>query len=407
MSNTLRENIDWVGYVDWSVRDFHGYATHRGATYNSYLIRDEKTALIDTVKGPYARNLLDNISELTELENVDYVICNHAEPDHSGAMAKVLKALPNATLVCNAKCEKALSQHHDTTGWKVQLVKSGDTLSLGKRTLQFIDTPMVHWPESMFTYAQEDKILFSMDAFGQHYATSLRFDDEVMICTAMEEAKVYYANIVTPFGRQVANVLKAAEVLDIEMIAPSHGVIWRKHVSEIVEAYRNWSAYRPKRKVLVIYDTMWNSTGQMAQAIHEGASIDGVTAELIDIRASNLTKIAADVLDAATIAFGSSTLNNGLLPMAGAVLTYLKGLRPAGKVGFAFGSYGWMTGGPAAVEEYYKALKWELVREPLVAQYCPTEEVLEECRKAGRALAEKAMEMAPDRKVGGRICNDP
>lgn len=390
MNTTLRENIDWVGYVDWTVRDFHGYETQRGATYNAYLIRDEKTALIDTVKAPFADSLLGNVAVLIDLAKVDYVICNHAELDHAGALPRVMEALPGAALVCDKKCEAALSKHHDTSSWNIQIVATGDILSLGKRTLRFIETPMVHWPESMFTYVPEEKLLFSMDAFGQHYASAQRFDDETPLHTLLEEAKTYYANIVMPYGKPVAAVLEQAGELDIDMIAPSHGVIWRSHVPKILEAYRNWAVCRPEPKVLVIYDTMWDSTAQMARAIHEGASAAGVEAKLIHIRRSTLTRIAAEVLDAAAVAFGSATLNQGMMPMAGAVLTYLKGLRPVGKAGLAFGSYGWGKGGPEAVDEWLKTMKWDRLREPLKAQYRPTSDVLDECRAAGKMLAEKA-----------------
>ncbi len=397
MSSRVLDAVDWVGYVDWTVRDFHGYNTPRGATYNSYLIRDEKTALIDTVKGPFADELLRNISGLAELSSVDYVVCNHAEPDHAGALPRVMEALPNATLVCNKKCVAALSRHFDTSNWKTQLVATGDSIQLGKRTLQFINTPMLHWPESMFTYVPEDKLLFSMDAFGQHYATSLRFDDQVSPQAALDEAKAYYANIVMPYGKQAAGALKRADELDVEMIAPAHGIIWRSHVAEIRKAYRSWAVQRPEPKLLVIYDSMWGSTAKMARAIHEGACEVGVDALLIHIRSWNLTRIATEILDSAAVAFGSSTLNRQMMPMASAVLTYLKGLRPTGKASFAFGSYGWGRGGPEAVNECLDGMKWEIVRDPLRAQFSPTTEILDECRAAGRTLAQKAQEMAAAR----------
>ena len=403
----IADRVHWVGYVDWNVRDFHGYTTDRGATYNAYLVEDEKTALIDTVKGPYADYLLDNVASLTDLSKVAYVVCNHAEPDHAGALDAVINALPNAVLVCNKKCLAALSRHFDTSGWKVETVATGDVLSLGARTLGFIDTPMVHWPESMFTYLSEEKILFSMDAFGQHYATSQRFDDEVVLCTAVEEAKAYYANIIMPYGKQVAGVLGRVADLDVKMIAPAHGVIWRTHVARILDAYRNWSVCRPRKKVLVVYDTMWGSTAEMARAIHEGASLPGVDAVLVSIRDSNLTRIATEVIDAATVAFGSSTLNRGMMPMAAAVLTYLNGLRPANKAAFAFGSYGWGKGGPDSVDDWLEAMKWEILREPLKVQYRPTRKALDECREAGRMLGEKAIEMAADRQAGKSLCVDP
>ena len=407
MNTTLCENIDWVGYVDWTIRDFHSYNTRRGATYNAYLVRDEKTALIDTVKAPYAEQLLQNVAALSELSTVDYVVCNHAEPDHSSALPRVMQALSGAALVCNKKCKAVLGQHYDTSSWKIQVVADGDTVSLGKRTLQFIETPMVHWPESMFTYVSQEKLLFSMDAFGQHYASSQRFDDEVSLCTVMEEAKTYYANIVMPLGKPVAACLKRAATLEIEMIAPSHGVIWRSEVAKIVAAYQNWAVCRPKPKVLVIYDTMWEGTGRMARAILAGASLPGVETVLIHVRSSNLTRIATEVIDAATVAFGSATLNRGMMPMAAAVLCYLQGLRPVGKAGFAFGSYGWGKGGPEAIDQWLRTMQWEILREPLRAHYRPTPEVLDQCRAAGKLLAERAKETAADRKAGGKLCVDP
>ena len=400
MDSSVLEGIDWVGYVDWTVRDFHGYNTPRGATYNAYLVRDEKTALIDTVKGPFAEELLKNVAALAELSEVDYVVCNHAEPDHAGALPRVMEALPGATLVCNKKCVATLSKHFDISGWKTRGVAAGDPIRLGKRTLEFIDTPMLHWPESMFTYVPEEKLLFSMDAFGQHYATSRRFDDQVSPQVALDEAKAYYANIIMPYGKQAAGALRRADELDVQMIAPSHGVIWRSHLSEIRKAYRSWSAQRPEPKVLVIYDTMWDSTGRMARAIHEGACDPGVDALLIHIRSWDLTRIATEVLDTAAVAFGSSTLNREMMPMASAVLTYLKGLRPSGKAGFAFGSYGWGKGGPEAVNECLTAMKWEIVRDPLKAQFRPTPEILDECRAAGKTLAERAKQIAADHPGG-------
>jgi flavorubredoxin len=406
VDTTLRENVDWVGCVDWNVRDFHGYHTQYGSTYNAYLVRDEKTALIDTVKAPYAGELLQNVSARAELSRLGYVVCNHAEPDHSGALPRVMEAMPQATLVCNRKCQAALSQHYDTSRWSIRVVADGDTLSLGQRTLRFIETPMVHWPESMFTYLPEQKLLFSMDAFGQHYATSQRFDDEVSRCAVMQEAKAYYANIVMPYGKPVAKCLEKTAQHDVEMIAPSHGLIWRSGVEQILAAYRNWSRCRPRPKVLVIYDTMWGSTAAMAGAILQGASLPGVETVLIDVRSSNLTRIATEVLDAAAVAFGSSTLNAGMMPMAAAVLTYLEGLRPVGKAGFAFGSYGWGRGGPETIHKWLAAMKWEVLREPLRSQYRPTPEVLRQCRAAGSMLAEKAGEMAADRKAGQGVGPD-
>lgn len=394
MTTALCDGIDWVGYVDWSVRDFHGYNTFRGSTYNAYLIRDEKTALVDTVKAAYAAELLTNIAQLTDLDRVDYVVCNHAEPDHGGAMSAVMAACPRATVVASRKCQESLSGYHDTSGWSWHLVGTGDSLSLGRRSLTFLETPMVHWPDSMMTYCPEEKLLFSMDGFGQHYASSGRFDDQVPLDEAMWEAKAYYANIIMWAGKPIARALEAASTLEISTIAPSHGVIWRKHHGEILAAYKDWVVCKPQPKVLVAYDTMWESTAAMAQAIYEGACQPGITVKLFNLRANNLTWLATEVLDAATIAYGSSTLNGTLLPAAAAGLAYLKGLRPVCKAGFAFGSYGWSKGGAKAVQEALEDMKVELLREPLEAQWRPGPQVLEECRQAGRMLAEKALALA-------------
>lgn len=392
METGLCEGIDWVGYVDWTVRDFHGYVTQRGSSYNSYLIRDEKTVLIDTVKAPYVEELLANVSKRVPLSKVDLVVCNHAEPDHSGGLPAVLAACPNAELVCNAKCKDALTCHYETRGWRFRVVTEKDRLSIGRRTLQFIDTPMVHWPESMFTHVPEEGLLFSMDALGQHYASAGRFDDETDLAVVMEEAKTYYANIVMLYGSPIARTLEKASGLDIRMAAPSHGVIWRSHLATIVAAYRAWVVCKPVCKVVILYDTMWRSTERMAHAIWEGAVSAGVDARLHNVRVSELTVLATEVLDAAVLAVGSPTLNKTLMPQMAAALTYLKGLGPVNKKGLAFGSYGWVPGGPKDVEEYLKQMKVTLLREALVARFVPGEETLADCRRAGGVLAQAARE---------------
>ncbi len=398
MNTSLRPGIDWVGYIDWTVRDFHSYVTARGATYNAYLVRDEKTALIDTVKHFYAETLLAHIREIAPTETIDYVVINHGEPDHSSSLPAVMAACPGAAVVCTKKVRQTLEDHYDTAGWTFREVASGDTLSLGTRTLQFHSTPMVHWPDSTATYIPEERLLFSMDAFGQHYASANRFDDEVPIREVMEEAKTYYANIVMPYGRQVQRTMEALSGLEIDMIAPGHGVIWRSHLERILGAYRDWMVCRATPKVVVLFDSMWGSTEAMARAIVEGASsLDGVTVKLFHVRRTEPTFIVPEVMDAAVVAVGSSTLNQTLMPAAAATLTYLKGLRPTGKAGFAFGAYGWgNTGGAEAVQDYLEETKIEVLRPPLKAKYKPTDAVLAECREAGRMLAEAAAARAAD-----------
>lgn len=394
MNTQLREGIDWVGHVDWTVRDFHGYRTERGSSYNAYLVQDEKTALIDTVKAPFASDLMARVTALVPLDKVDYLVCNHAEPDHSGSLPAMVAACPGAEVVCDEKCRQALMQHYDAQNWTFHVVADGDSLSLGKRTLTFLETPMVHWPESMFTYVPEEKLLFSMDAFGQHYAAPFLFDDEVALDVVMAEAKIYYANIVMLYGGPIGRVLDRAAKLPIEIVAPSHGVIWRKHIGTILDAYRRWVVCKPAAKVVVAYDTMWRSTERMAEAVVEGARRHDVAVQLHHVRESHITAVATDMLDAATVAFGSSTLNGTLMPQMAAVLTYLKGLRPKGKAGFSFGSYGWAKGGARDVQGYLEAMKCDLLREPIQVQFVPTQEDLDACREAGEQLAIKAIEMA-------------
>lgn len=394
MDTTLCKDVYWVGAVDWTVRDFHGYNTDQGSTYNAYLIKDEQPALIDVVKAPFSDVLLAHIAEQLDLEQVRWVICNHAEPDHSSALPAVMAALPNAVLVCTEKCRRILATYYAMQDWKVQILKPGDTLTLGTRTLEFIQTPLAHWPESMFTWSPTDKVLFSMDAFGQHYATSERFDDKADLCQVLEEAKTYYANILLPYGTPVSRAMAAAAKLDIAIIAPSHGLIWRSHIPKILEAYTRWSAGIVEAKVLILFDSMWHSTERMAKAIYDGALEGGAQAQLHHVRRSSLTQIAAESLDAAAIAFGSPTLNKGPMPMAAATLTYLQGLKPPCKAALAFGSYGWVKGGAEAVQDCFETLNWNIIREPIRSQYKPVPETLDECRAAGRLLAEKAIEAA-------------
>ena len=396
MNTMLRPDVYCVGGVDRTIRDIHGFDAPRGTTYNAYLVLDRSTVLIDAVKAGFAGELLENVATVLAAagpgrsRTLDYVVCNHAELDHSGALPLVMRAFPEATLVCDKKCVAALARHFDTAAWKFHVVAEGDTLSLGDRTLRFIETPMVHWPESMFTFLPEEKILFSMDAFGQHAAGAATFDDEASLEETIAEAKKYYANIIMPFGKPVAALLDKLGSEPIEIIAPSHGLIWRYHLSRIIDAYRDWCVCRPKAKVLVLYDTMWDSTRQMAEAILSGATQPGIDARLIDLRTTSLTQVATEVFDAASVAVGTATLNRGPMPAVAAALNYLCGLRPAGKTAVAFGSYGWGGGATDAVMESLRSMQWELLGEPIRSKYRPSSEELDRCVTAGRQLAQSA-----------------
>ncbi|HBT75402.1 MAG TPA: MBL fold metallo-hydrolase [Planctomycetaceae bacterium] len=389
MFTGLLPNIDWVGHIDWSIRDFHSYETPRGATYNAYLIRDENNAVIDTVKFDFCDYFLRNVAAKVPLDKIDYLVCNHSELDHAGSLPLALKAMPNATLLCNAKCREMLGLYFDTTGWPIRVVTPGETVSLGKRTLAFVDTPMVHWPDSMFTYVPEDGLLFSMDAFGQHLATAARFDDLHDLHELLFEAKVYYANIVVPYGRQVRSTLEKAKTLDITMIAPSHGLIWRKHIPEILAKYRDWSEGVTLPKALILFDTMWHSTEMMAEEILRGAETADpeVDTQFMYVRKTSLTRIATEMLEASAVAIGSATINMQMMPQMAAVLNYLKGLKFAPKTAFAFGSHGWAAAGVEQVDRWIDEAAWPRLRQPIKAKYRPTAEVLAECFEAGQQLA--------------------
>ena len=394
MNTRIAENIHWVGHVDWPVRDFHSYETEQGTSYNAYLVVDDACALIDTVKAPFGADLLRRVAEITPLDTVKHVVCNHAEPDHAGSLPEVMAALPNAELVCNKKCARVLCQYFGNPGWKIREVSEADTLSTGRFTLRFPQTPLVHWPESMFTHIPEADVLFSMDAFGQHYASAERFDDESPVETVMAEAKTYYANIVMPYGSAAAKVLAQSGALTGGLIAPSHGVIWRGRKARILDAYQAWTSGAQAAKVLVIYDTMWESTAMMATAVADAASVPGVTVRMIHARRTGLTQIAAEMLDAAAVALGSPTLNGAMMPSIGALMTYLRGLKPSPKAAAAFGSTGWARGGAEDAHEALAALKWDVLQEPIKAQYRPTDEILGKCCELGALLAAKALERA-------------
>jgi len=389
MHTKIVDGVDWVGVIDWSVRDFHGYRTQAGSTYNAYLVRGDKTTLIDTVKAPFANQLLANIAEVTPLGKVDYIVCQHAEPDHSSALPTVLEACPQAELLCTAKCKDTLSRYYDTTAWRFRIIADSEELNLGSKTLQFIETPMVHWPESTATYLKEDQLLFSMDIFGQHYATSARFDDEVPYDELFYQTKTYYANIVMPFGKMVARTLDRVGGLTISVLCPSHGVCWRSHISELMSAYAGYAVCAaPQKKVVILYASMWGSTRQMAEAIAEGVASTGVNYKLIDVSVTHETETITEIIDCTAVAVGSPTLNLGMLPAMARTLTYIKGMRPSGKSGLAFGSFGWGEKGATEAEEILKSINFNIIQPAITVKYKPDADRLEACRFAGKTLAE-------------------
>jgi len=382
----LKKGIYWVGAIDWNIRNFHGYNTPRGTTYNAYLIVDDKVALIDTVKAPFFEEMAERIQEIIPLDKIDYLISNHVEMDHSGSLPRIKEQAKNATIIATKRGEAGLTRYFKRQ-WPFQIVKTGDTLDLGKRKVTFVEVPMVHWPDSMVTYSPSDKILFSNDAFGQHIATSKRFDDEVGWEIIYPEAITYYSNIVMHLSGPVLKALDAAKGLELDMIAPCHGVIWRENIEKIVKAYYSWAKFEAKEKALIIYDTMWGSTEKMAKAILEGISEEGVEVKLMNITQTGRTEIMKEVIDAKAVLVGSSTINNGMFPTVADFLCYFKGLRPQGKIGIAFGSYGWAGGATKAIIEELKATGVEIIEPEIKYQFLPDKEELEQCKELGKKIA--------------------
>ena len=397
----IAENIYWVGVVDWNIRSFHGPAFHTpyGTTYNSYLIIDDKVTLVDGVYGPFAEELLANIREVVDPAKIDILVVNHIESDHSGAIPHVMDIVPNAKVICTRQGKIGLEKHYFKQ-WDFQIVKTNDTINLGHYNLQFIEAPMLHWPDSMFTYIPEAELLLSNDAFGQHLATSQRYADEVEQGLLMSEAAKYYANILLPFSDLILK--KVAEIgalgIKISQIAPSHGLIWRKDPSKIINAYVEWAKGATKQKAVIIYDTMWNSTEKLARSILDGLVSEGFEVKLYKANVSDRNQVIADMLDASVVFFGSSTINNGYLPTLAPYLDEMKGLKPKGKLVGCFGSQGWGGGAVKHMEEAVAQAGMVLAFKAPVIKWVPTPEELQSFFALGVDAAKQAkaqLEVAP------------
>ena len=365
----LRKNVYSVRAVDSEIRVFHGYLTPIGTTYNAYLVVDEKVTLIDFVKRPFADELLANIKAVIGDRPVDYIICNHVEPDHSGALPVIVKEYPSAVVYGTANCEKGLKAYYPDSVYPFVQVKDGDTLSTGKYTFKFHPIPMVHWPDSMATYLVEEKILFPNDALGQHIGTGELYDEELTLDHLLDRAGDYYANIVLPYGAQVKKLLEALSVFDIEMVCPSHGVILKKYVRQVEEKYAAWCENKvDEKKAVVVFDTMWGTTRKMAQRLADEYTQKGCSVELIDLAERHQSYAMARLLEAKYIFVGSPTLNNQMMPPVSAFLTYMKGLKPKNRVGLAFGSYGWSGESVGQVNDILTACGFEMLP-PIKAQW--------------------------------------
>jgi flavorubredoxin len=398
----IKPDIFWVGAIDWAVRDFHGYVTPKGTTYNNYLIMDEQVTLVDTVKYPFSRVTIDNIRDLVEPSKIVNIVINHIEPDHASSLDKIMALTPDATIYISSKGKKGLDRHFDTSKWNIKIVKTGDTLNTGKYNLMFLETPMLHWPDSMMTYVMEAKLLISQDAFGQHIATAARFDDEFIACASraeLDDAVVdYYANILMPFGQLIKTKISDVNKLglEIDMIAPDHGIIWRKNPADIIQKYLDLANGKASLSVVIIYDTMWHSTELMTLPIMQGIKSEGVDCRVIKLRATPMSEAIKEFWKSRGALIGSPTLNNILYPSVAEFLTHLRGLRPKNRIIGAFGSYGWGGGAVKDAYEEFKKMKLTLFEPGLQVLYKPSLDDETACYNFGRDFAVQVKEFHKD-----------
>ncbi|WP_406672630.1 anaerobic nitric oxide reductase flavorubredoxin [Natronospira sp.] len=394
MMTALTENVKWVGKVDWELKFFHGqeYSTHRGSSYNSYLIKDQKTVLIDTVWKPFAREFIENLKQEIELEQIDYIIANHAESDHSGALELLMQEIPETPIYCTKNAIQSLQGHYHKT-WNFIPVKTGDTLNLGKNQLVFVEARMLHWPDSMFTYLTGENLLFSNDAFGQHYASELLYNDLVDQSELEQEAIKYYANILTPYSVLVQKKIEEIKGLNLplDMICPSHGIIWRKKPWQIVEQYLEWAQDYQENQITLVYDSMWDGTKKMAEAIIEGIKTadDQVNVKMYNLALSDKSDIITEIFKSKAFLIGSPTINRGILYSVAGLLEMIKGLGFKNKKAAAFGCYGWSGEGTKIITEGLMQGGITILDEGLRALWHPDQETIQTCKAYGKDLVAK------------------
>ncbi len=389
MINELKPGVYLVGVTDWGLRHFHGheYSTHRGSTYNSYLIIDEKIVLVDSVWAPFADDLIKNISEIIDPAKIDIVVANHAEVDHSGGLPAVMRHAVNAKMIVTKRGAQSIEGHYHQP-WNFQTVSTGDRINIGVNDLVFIEAPMLHWPDSMFTYLTGHNILLSNDAFGQHFASASHFNDEVNQNELYAEALKYYANILTPFSDKVLKKIDEilALGLPVDMIAPAHGIIWRTEPLQIITQYQKWAQQIPEPRAVILYDTMWHATRRMAEAIGNGLSDVNVDFKILDMATTDRNDALTEVFNARTLVIGSPTLNRGILPSLAPILTDIKGLRFKNKIGAAFGSYGWNAESVKQIEDQLTLCGIPVIEPGITCQWQPRIDDIEQCREFGRKI---------------------
>ena len=394
MSFKINDIVTWVGKIDWELKKFHGdeYSTHKGSSYNSYLIKDEKIVLIDTVWAPFTNEFITNLKKEVDIQKIDYIVVNHSEVDHSGALVELMKEIPNTPIYCTKSGVRILKGHYHQD-WNFVEVKTGDTLDIGKHKLTFIEAAMLHWPDTMFTYLSGENMLFSNDGFGQHYASEFMYNNKVNQAELYQEALKYYANILTPFSKQVLN--KIEEILSmnlpINMICPSHGVIWRDNPIQIVNKYLEWANEYQENQITIIYDSMWNATRRMAECITEGITGNNkdVTVKVINSAKSDKNDIIVETFKSKIVLIGSSTINNGILSSTASIIEMIKGFRFRGKKGAAFGSYGWSGEAVKLITEELEKAGIKTINSGIKELWNPDEEALNRCRDFGKSIAEE------------------
>lgn len=389
----ISEKVYWVGAIDWNLRDFHGYATHRGTTYNAYLILGEKPTLIDTVKKEFYDEMMQRIQSVIDPKKIEIIISNHAELDHSGALAQTIQTVEPKEVYASAMGIKNITAHFHRD-FRLKTVKTGDRIDVGGDTICFIEARMLHWPDSMFSYLEKENVLFSNDVFGMHYATSKLFDDENDEGIWLTEAAKYYANIVLPYSDIVLRFLAQVKQMGLSprLIAPDHGFIWRNNPSRIVDLYATWAAQKPTNKAVIIYDSMWGSTDKLARQLADGLSSGGTNVKMLSMHHNDRSQAALELLDSAALLVGSPVLNSQIFPSIADVLCYLKGLRKKGLIGAAFGSYGWNGAPVDELAKMLEAMQVELVSPTLKTVFVPDENTLKQAREMGRQISQKIAE---------------
>jgi len=390
----VTDDVYWVGAIDWGIRDFHGYLTSRGTTYNAFLVIDDKITLIDTVKAQYKDELMARIASIIDPKEISVIISNHSEMDHTGCLPAIIDEVKPDKVYASTMGAKTIKAHFGQD-IDIEAVKEGDSISLGNMDVTFMETRMLHWPDSMFSYIPQKKILFSQDGFGMHYASFERFADQVDDTILDHEGAKYYANILLPYSGLVPKTfakVKAAGI-ELDIIAPDHGPIWRtpEDIKFILDSYSVWSAQKVEAKAVVIFDTMWDATALMARVISEGIESTGVHVKLMPLKGSHRSDVATEVLNAGALVVGSPTINNNIFPTVADVLSYLRGLKRKNMVGAAFGSYGWSGEAIPQIEKYFEEMKIDIASDSVRVQYVPTEDDLVKCREMGIEIGNKVI----------------